>query len=185
MSRAHIGWFAALSLVVLRLAVGWHFLSEGGKKLTYDPETGRYEVTFSAEGFLAGAKGPLAGLMQNFALGDHRWRELLSVARQDVPLTADQEASRAEWAYDYKQRRDRASEKEKPVPIELPDFAPYHAWGTQVVDDWRGWVDDAADSAILSDEQQIEFTDAFHAHHQQLADYLASIGPEISEYHGG
>ena len=48
------------ALVLLRLAIGWHFFREGSAKLAYDPRTKRFDVAFSAEGFLPQAKGPLA-----------------------------------------------------------------------------------------------------------------------------
>lgn len=47
-----IGFFGVVGLVLLRLAIGWHFLYAGLEKLT-NPD-------FSSEGFLGQAKGPLA-----------------------------------------------------------------------------------------------------------------------------
>ncbi len=47
----------ALMLVVLRLTIGWHFFSEGSKHLA--------EPHWSSEGFLRGAKGPLAPYYQS------------------------------------------------------------------------------------------------------------------------
>lgn len=47
-----IGFFGVVGLVLLRLAIGWHFLYAGLDKLT-NPD-------FSSEGFLGQAKGPLA-----------------------------------------------------------------------------------------------------------------------------
>jgi uncharacterized membrane protein YphA (DoxX/SURF4 family) len=56
-------------LVLLRLAIGWHFLFEGVAKLT-DPN-------WSSEGYLREASGPLAGWFQDLA-GD-RLKERLTV----------------------------------------------------------------------------------------------------------
>lgn len=55
MSRTQIGPLAAVAIVVLRLAIGLHFMSEGLDKL-------RGTRPFSSAGFLANAKGPLAPL---------------------------------------------------------------------------------------------------------------------------
>lgn len=52
--RYYPGFFAALFLILLRTAIGWHFLTEGLEKL--DPPTGN---PFSAEGYLRGATGPM------------------------------------------------------------------------------------------------------------------------------
>ena len=49
---------AVVALVVLRLAVGFHFFSEGANKLV--------DGEFSAVGFLQGAKGPFAGWFQSY-----------------------------------------------------------------------------------------------------------------------
>ncbi|HVK95861.1 MAG TPA: hypothetical protein VM571_14165, partial [Noviherbaspirillum sp.] len=44
--------FAIVALVLLRLAVGWHFFKEGSQKLN--------DGKFSSTGFLSAAKGPFA-----------------------------------------------------------------------------------------------------------------------------
>tara|TARA_R110002095_G_scaffold76218_2_gene65106 strand:+ start:421 stop:1371 length:951 start_codon:yes stop_codon:yes gene_type:complete len=53
---ARIGIFGILALVALRVGCGWHFYMEGASKVK--------SHTFSSEGFLNGAKGPLAGKFQ-------------------------------------------------------------------------------------------------------------------------
>jgi len=50
----NIGRFAVWTIVLLRLAVGWHFFMEGQSKVN--------EGDFSSKGFLSAAKGPLAPL---------------------------------------------------------------------------------------------------------------------------
>ncbi len=52
--RYYPGFFAALFLILLRTAIGWHFLTEGLEKL--DPPTAK---PFSAEGYLRASTGPL------------------------------------------------------------------------------------------------------------------------------
>ena len=53
-----------IALVVLRLAVGWHFYREGTKKLEYNSETGVTPLAFSAEPFLRQAVGPVAKVVK-------------------------------------------------------------------------------------------------------------------------
>jgi uncharacterized membrane protein YphA (DoxX/SURF4 family) len=53
--RYYPGFFGALFLVLLRLAIGWHFLYEGLWK--YEERDGR---PFSAEGYFRASAGPLA-----------------------------------------------------------------------------------------------------------------------------
>jgi uncharacterized membrane protein YphA (DoxX/SURF4 family) len=64
-SRYQLGCFAIVALVALRIAVGWHFYSQGLKKLD-DPK-------FSSEGFLRQAKGPLAPMYQGMIPDFHGW----------------------------------------------------------------------------------------------------------------
>ncbi len=68
--RYYPGFFGALFLVLLRMAIGWHFLYEGTQKILSTPE-GKATVLaryfpipegppFSSEGYLRAASGPLA-----------------------------------------------------------------------------------------------------------------------------
>ncbi|MGO9924278.1 MAG: DoxX family protein [Isosphaeraceae bacterium] len=57
MSRYYPGFFAALSIILLRVAIGWHFLYEGWEKLE---STTSGKEPFSAEIYLRNAAGPLA-----------------------------------------------------------------------------------------------------------------------------
>jgi len=68
--RYHPGFFGALFLVLLRTAIGWHFLYEGTQKILSTPE-GKASVLarllpvpegppFSSEGYLRASTGPLA-----------------------------------------------------------------------------------------------------------------------------
>src|SRR5262249_53990709 len=57
MTRYYPGFFAALMLILLRVAIGWHFLYEGMEK--YE-STQHGKDAFSAEIYLRNANGPLA-----------------------------------------------------------------------------------------------------------------------------
>jgi uncharacterized membrane protein YphA (DoxX/SURF4 family) len=55
--RSYPGFFGALFLVLLRMAIGWHFLTEGLEKFESTRKGGK---PFSAEGYLRRATGPFA-----------------------------------------------------------------------------------------------------------------------------
>lgn len=59
---ARVGIFGILALVALRVGIGWHFYMEGATKVRSN--------NFSSEGFLVGAKGPLAPKFQEL-IWDH------------------------------------------------------------------------------------------------------------------
>ena len=77
--RAGYSLATMVSLVVLRLVIGWHFYSEGSSHLI-DP-------AWSSEGFLKAAKGPFADHYQSVLPGFHGWDSLEQGASQ--PLAAD------------------------------------------------------------------------------------------------
>jgi len=55
--RYYPGFFGALFLILLRTAIGWHFAHEGWSKIR---PTRKDAASFSAEGYLRNAVGPLA-----------------------------------------------------------------------------------------------------------------------------
>src|SRR6185369_541314 len=73
--RRILGGFAVFALVLLRLVIGWHFFGEGTKKLKYDQQDG-FHLAFSADDFLAVAKGPLADRYYDYMPAEHGWRKL-------------------------------------------------------------------------------------------------------------
>ena len=107
---------------------------------------------------------------------------MLAQPQQLVQISAEEEAARADWAYNYAQRRKAAASDKLPVPIEMPDFAPYAAWGNRIIEDWRLAVDRFADGQRLNEEQRQQAEEIFTSRHQQLADYLASESDAIADY---
>jgi uncharacterized membrane protein YphA (DoxX/SURF4 family) len=95
--RRYLSGFAVFSLVLLRLVIGWHFFREGSEKVVYDPHDKQLRMTFSAEGFLANAKGPLARWYGGNVPDDHGWRHLLATPRKNDPSEKSAPAY-AEWA---------------------------------------------------------------------------------------
>ncbi|MGI8982327.1 MAG: DoxX family protein [Pirellulaceae bacterium] len=69
MSRTQLGPLAAVVIVVLRLAIGVHFLAEGLDKV-------RGTKPFSSAGFLGNAKGPLAPLFKGLVADPDGHRKL-------------------------------------------------------------------------------------------------------------
>src|SRR5881394_3376740 len=93
--RRILGSFAVFALVLLRLVIGWHFFGEGTKKLQYDRHDGGFHLAFSADDFLAVAKGPLADWYYAYTPNGHDWRQLLATPRENVRLTPEQSAQQA------------------------------------------------------------------------------------------
>jgi len=156
-SRRKLGGFAVLALVLLRLAIGWHFFTEGVDKLEYDPTAGRVRVAFSAEGFLTQAKGPLAGYFHALAPDGHGWKQLLAVPHQIRPLSAAESAD------------------EKRTP-------PYHVWAERIVDDWNAILASATAVPGLTEDQIRQAKEAFALRKQELADYLETQSAAMAEY---
>jgi uncharacterized membrane protein YphA (DoxX/SURF4 family) len=69
-------------LVALRLALGWHFLYEGMWKITHPKE-----FAAEAEGFLTGARGPLAGIFYAMVPDIDGRARLAGVLKKDVETT--------------------------------------------------------------------------------------------------
>jgi uncharacterized membrane protein YphA (DoxX/SURF4 family) len=161
----------AVALVVLRLITGFHFYSEGTKKLEYNKGTGETRVAFSAEGFLRGAVGPWAEFYKADLPGFHDWEHLLFVPRLS-PVTEKELAERAKWDADYAARqREAIAKKEKP-PVEFPPGAPYFQWAQQIDKDWAELVENFKKLDGLSDEQRQSADAALFHRRQQLAAYL-------------
>jgi uncharacterized membrane protein YphA (DoxX/SURF4 family) len=180
--RRQLSAFAVLALVLMRLAIGWHFFSEGSSKLYYDRSSGELRLAFSAEPFLAEAKGPLAQWFQSIASSEHEWRTLLASPHQDKPLTKDEEAADLKWRAEYEERKAAAVRDEKPAPLEFSPLSPYYDWATQIVDDWRSILGRFNAISMLSDEQRLSAAKALAARGHQLSDYLTQEAEAIADY---
>jgi uncharacterized membrane protein YphA (DoxX/SURF4 family) len=180
--RRYLGTFAVLSLVLLRLVVGSHFIREGTQKVEYDRHDGELRLAFTAEPFLLQAKGPLAALYHDHVPDDHGWRQTLATPRQNAPPTAEETAERANWSADYKRRQADANENGETAPFEFAPSTPYHEWATRIADDWRTTRDEVQRIAGLSDEQKQQAEAALQTRLQELSDYLAKQTDAITEY---
>lgn len=83
MSAERLTKAAVVMLVVLRLVTGWHFFSEGQKKL---------EPGFTSAWFLRGAKGPLAPAFKSFVTGPHQATYYLDAPLELGAVSADEAA---------------------------------------------------------------------------------------------
>lgn len=184
-----LGWKIIAALVLLRLCVGWHFFSEGTKKLTYDRGQNQWRLNFSAAGFFSQAVGPFAGLYKSQVPGGHDWQTLLAVPKRSVPLSEAEQYARSDEIAKYlqsrkqvKQENKKSKQEKKSLPIEFPSFAPYHSWASRIVDDWRAKLKAFTDLPGLTKEQQAQAAGRFLLRYQELADYLADELAAIEEY---
>ena len=156
-SRRQLGTFAVLALVVLRLAIGWHFFSAGLEKIERDPESGRYRVSFSAAGFLAQAKGPLVGLFHSLAPDGHDWQTLLAVPHQHKATSPEESQAAA-------------------------DYIPHQAWQDRIIADWHAILDNVTAVPGLAEDQIQRAKNAFELRQRELREYLAGESDAIAEY---
>jgi uncharacterized membrane protein YphA (DoxX/SURF4 family) len=92
MTRHYPGFLAAFFIILLRIAIGWHFLYEGTEKY----ESTRYgKDAFSAEIYLRNANGPLATRFREL-LPDVDGRETLDLTKLKASWRSD-----VEWIVGY------------------------------------------------------------------------------------
>jgi uncharacterized membrane protein YphA (DoxX/SURF4 family) len=181
-SRRQLGTFAVVALVLLRLATGWHFYREGSAKLVYDQPEQRFDVDFSADGFLSQAKGPLAELYQSYLPDGHDWKAMLARPRQDGPLNASEVAADAEWQIAFNDEKAKADAAKQPPPVDFKPSLPYARWAKRVTDDWQQTLDRVSGLPGVTDEQRTAMRAALAARKKQLAEYLETQAEPILEY---
>ncbi|MEM8944852.1 MAG: DoxX family protein [Planctomycetota bacterium] len=175
-------WKFTLALLLLRLCIGWHFFSEGTKKFSYDEGQKEWSVNVPTERLFRSATGPFANFFKNQLPGFYDWENLLAVPKESKPLTAEELAARVEWDQGYAKRLAAAKKEQQPEPIELPEYAPYKAWGDAIVEGMREKLDRFSKLSDVSDEQDAAAADHFVARHRQLADFLGEEFEAIEEY---
>ncbi|WP_218931940.1 DoxX family protein [Adhaeretor mobilis] len=171
-----------VALVLLRLATGWHFFSEGTKKIVTNPATGQWRVEVPTEMLFSRAVGPLEDFFQSKLPSTHNSQQLLAQPHEFKPPTDEELEEAAAWEREYEEKQKIAVKKKEPIEIEFPPNAPYRAWAVQIVDDWREVQGKVVAVSGLSEEAQKEAAARFQHRHQQLADYLASESDAISEW---
>jgi len=166
-------------VVLLRLCVGWHFLSEGAKKVTYDKAHDAWSIHVPTAAVMGQAKGPLAGIIQHQLPGRHDWESLLAVPEELTPAAGKQ---LNDWVGSYVKRRQAELKKVESKPVEIPEFAPYAKWATQIIKDWKAIHTRFTDIPSLSDEQRTRAAELFETREHLLADYLAEQSLDIQAY---
>jgi uncharacterized membrane protein YphA (DoxX/SURF4 family) len=156
-----IGFLTVMLMVVLRVAIGWHFFQEGVAHKN-DPH-------WSSEGFLHQAKGPLAEMFKSHAPGFHNWDVLLA-----VPLASQSEALPNEG---------NPEEASKPAEKPKPDVSPvYGQWYAAVIHDWNEYRANLANFYRFSDEQKQSSDKLLDHYAGQLAELLAANEADIATY---
>jgi len=113
--------FVIVSLVLLRLAIGWHFYKEGAKK---------FEPGFSAAPFLWQSKGPLAGTFQGM-IADPFGVERLQYETTEAAWKRYVEHAAVHYRYNELQR--------KAAAVRLAQFLDQYAYALR---DWGRDVDE-------------------------------------------
>ncbi|MEM6798625.1 MAG: DoxX family protein [Planctomycetota bacterium] len=166
---AHIGVGVVTAIVLMRLSVGWHFYSEGIKKL---------EPGFSSAGLLSAAKGPLGPFYRSFVPKPGGYDALLATPRMAGSISDEQALENAEWRKAYADSV-KASVKAGETPLaEFPPHSPYSEWAEEVADGWRSKRDRAA--RLADSEESAE--QVYRVRLQQLADYLGDESDSIEEF---
>ncbi|MEN1680003.1 MAG: hypothetical protein AAGJ46_10440 [Planctomycetota bacterium] len=167
-SAAGFGFWTITSLVLLRLAIGWHFYSEGVEKL---------EPGFTSAGLLRDAKGPLAPTFQSFAPPAPGYAEHFAQP-QAAGLSSDQQTEQAEWQQAYNKRlAEYKAAKETPL-AEFPPHAPYTEWASVIAEEWEAKRDQAIKLGAKTEDAE----QAYRETRQRLADYFAGEADAIEEW---
>jgi len=154
-SRRYLGSFAILALVLLRLAIGWHFFTAGMDKIERTDDG--YRVAFTAAPFLGLAQGPLADTFKSFAPNGHDWQKLLAVPHQKKPPTA----------------------AEQKAAVDTP---PYNPWAERIKADWKLLADQVAAVPSLTEDQVARARSIAEAKQKELDAYLSGEAAAIADY---
>ena len=107
--RYYPGFFGALFLILLRIAIGWHFLYEGVEKIE---STRRGGKPFSAEPYLRNATGPLAQRFRGL-VPDVNSLDKLDPAKLKAAWTAREQALSRHYQLDKEQQAHADAELQK------------------------------------------------------------------------
>ena len=172
-STTQIGVWTISAIVLMRLAVGWHFYTEGIKKL---------EPGFTSAGLLQAAKGPLAPMYYSFLPNPSGYAERLATPKKYEPLTRNQADETTEWQVAYATRQ-KESIKAKELPLaEFPPHAPYTEWAEAVKTEWESKRDAAVKMAGGEEAAKEQAENAYRTRLQQLADFLAGEAGAIADF---
>ncbi len=150
-------------LVALRLVIGWHFFKEGSAH--------RHDPTWSSEGFLKQAKGPLAEKFQSVVPDFHGWTRLMLAPLDDA---------KAEEAVAKDAAAAKAAAKEKDKTLQPPTICA--EWLTAANDDWKTELA-AWDAAYGFDTEQKKTANEILADtNRRMVESLTDNEPDIRLY---
>ncbi len=136
--RFQIGFLAVVSLVLLRVALGWHFLYEGWWKWKHP--------RWSAEGFFRQARGPLAPYFHRL-VPDYDGRKRLDKAWVFQRWQQRVEDAAAHFGFDQQQRT-QAQQVLKTFEKQLEDFfADHESEIREYLSGLRQWYEQARQAA--------------------------------------
>lgn len=182
-SRSCCAWLPIAALVLLRLAVGFHFFSEGAHKFEYDSHEKHWKISekFAAinQGFLRGATGPWAEFYHNQLPTTHHWRDHLAQPKEMKP--EDYEELRS-WVASYVKRRQAELTKGAPTEPQFVDFAPAAEWADEILADWQKIEVKTQAMSFLGKEQRQQAVDAINKQRLNVADFVAEEALDMQAY---
>jgi uncharacterized membrane protein YphA (DoxX/SURF4 family) len=155
-SRRQLGGFAVFALVLLRLAIGWHFFTAGLEKIERTADGG-LRVAFTAAPFLSMAQGPFADSFKSMAPSGHDWQKLLAIPHQKKPLTAEETKAAQE-------------------------HPSYEAWAERIKADWQAMADEVVKVPGLIEGEIERAKSIVAAKKSELDEYLQSEESAIADY---
>ncbi len=172
-STVHLGVGSIAAIVLLRLAVGWHFYSEGIKK--FDP-------AFTSAGFLNGAKGPLGPTYRSFATSPGNFQDNLAIPRRSVPPSIQQQQAEAAWIQQLAAGTLKPADDGQSPLIEFPPLSPYADWANAITNQWANKRNVAAKLLAGDLDAAASPEECFREYVLRLANYLAGESDAIGEY---
>jgi uncharacterized membrane protein YphA (DoxX/SURF4 family) len=164
-----VGFWAALSIVALRLIIGWHFLTAGFEK---------FEPGWTSAGFLRSANGPLAGFFKSMAPLPHNWDQL---AGEPLPPAIDFADARR-YVGDDGQLQEGPAKNDRTGHIPFPTAA-YGPWASQIAEDWTQTVAKVKAIRSVTEEQREAADDLLASKLTRLAQYFEEQRGALDEYH--
>ena len=167
-----ISMLTVLLVVALRVAIGWHFFSEGLSHKN-DPK-------WSSEGFLRQAKGPFAPYYKEHVPGFHRWDELMVIPLDEPEAKKPNDDSIAAGGAPA-DGEEAAAAKGNPGPAK----SVYGAWYKVVVDDWGNRAKEIETFYNYTADQKKNVDDLLKQYADNLDKVLAGYDTDITAYRHG
>lgn len=183
-----IGAWAAVSIVALRLIIGWHFLSAGLEK---------FEPGWTSEGFLRSANGPMEDFYKSMAPLPHEWDKLVT---EEWPGEFEFEKDRRYLSNTGLQEEPYVAERneEKKIIAKMPDGSTaaddkvghipfptkaYGPWASRIAKDWTDTAEKFKKIGGMT-EEQIKLVDYYTLRQlERLSNYFDQRRAIVAEYH--